>query len=132
MKQNKIKFNISEADKCLFTEMRHAYQSDAEKKFFEKVKYKEQYESAFSNELLVYEKDNEDHIFIIRKYFDTYLVGYCNSENSVDEYECETLSEMLRLQLDECVGFPYKISVWEWLRKYDYRIVKYNRNYDND
>lgn len=132
MKKLDIQFNLSAADKSLFVQMRHSYQSDSERKFFEIMKRKEQYESAFSNELLVYEKENDDRLYILRKYYDTYVVGYCQPNGRIEEYECETLSALLFLQLDKCVGFPYVMSVLQWLRKFDYSFVKYNRNYDND
>lgn len=132
MNKQRIKFSISEADKALFAEMKHSYISNAEKQFFVKLKRKEQYNSALSNELLVDENDNEDSLYLLRKYFDTYLVGYSGTKGHVEEFECETLNTALSLSLNECVNFPKNITLWEWLRDTDYRYVKYNRNYDDD
>lgn len=132
MKNKGIKFMLSEADRHLFIEMRHNYVSDAEKIFFETMKRKEQYDSAFSNELLVFEKENEDNVYLLRKYYDTYLVGYYDANGNVMEFECETLAATLALYLDECVGYLKHITLIEWLRKYDYSVVRYNRNYDDD
>ena len=131
MKKNP-EFIISDADRKLFAEMHRSFESVAEKEFFEKLCYKEQYESAYSNELLVYERENGDGIYLIRKYYDVYLVGYRSPEGNVGEYEDDTLAKVLFLRLDQCVGFPERVSLWEWLRRCDYSVVKYNRNYDND
>ena len=132
MDSKKIKFMLSDADRNLFTRIHNSYLSDAEKKFFMKMKHKEQYDSAYSNELLVYEKENADGLYLIRKYFDTYLIGYSNSNGDVEEYECATLAAALSLRLDVSVGYPDKSTLGEWLRKTNYKFVKYNRNYDDD
>lgn len=130
--KKEIKFEISIADKELFSNMQRNFASVAEKAFFKKMCYKEQYEPAFSNELLVFENENESGIFLLRKYYDTYLIGYRNPIGTVAEYECVTLCAALSSRLDQCIGFPLQITLLEWLRKFDYGMVKYNRNYDED
>ena len=132
--QEKVKrtFRLSEADLRLFADMKHAFRSLAEKNFFHKLEEKEQYEPAFANELLVYERDNHDGIYLIRKYYDVYLIGCQKADGSVAEYECDTLSELLQTNLSQCIAFPRQITVLEWLRESDYSFVRYNRNYDND
>lgn len=128
----KKQFELSESDKIFFAEMRGKYQSESEKKFFQKLSRKEQYESAFANELLVYEKDNPDGIYFIRKYYDTYLIGYEIRPGYSEKYECETLVEALSLRLDLILGFPRPITLMDWLRESDYEFVSYERNYDKD
>lgn len=125
-------FPLSDEDKELFAKMRLSYASEAEKTFFSTLEYKEQYESAYANECLVFEKENEDNLYLLRRFYDTYLVGYCYAEGQARKYECETLADALLMRLDECVGFPQKITLGEWLRKCDYSLVNYNRNHDLD
>lgn len=125
-------FELAEEDKNLFAKMRNFYTSEAERVFFEKLEYKQQHESAYANECLVYEGENDDNLYLLRRFFDTYLVGYCYAEGQARKYECETLTDALSMRLDECVGFPQKVSLAEWLRKYDYSVVNYNRNHDLD
>lgn len=125
-----ITFTISEADKQLFAKMRNAFISEEEALFFNKLKEKEKHESAFSNDLLIYECDNKDNIFLIRKYFDTYLIGKVLNDGSFAQYETTSLSEVLSLNLSECISHDKSITLLDWLRHCNYDCVKYDRNYD--
>ena len=128
----KILFKISEIDESMFSDMNGHYQSDTEKKFFVELKRKEQTEPAYSNELLIFEKENSDGIYLLRKYYDIYLLGYRKKCGSTEEFECESLYNILHSNLGQCVDFPESITLLEWLRRQDYSVIRYNRNYDND
>lgn len=117
-------------DKKLFIKMKRESISPLEKRFFSMMEKKQEYESAFANELLVFEQENPDGLFLLRKYYDTYLIGYKHQDGTTTEYECETLFQALSLRLDMCIQFPKKITLWEWLRDSDYEVVRYDRNYD--
>lgn len=132
MMKKKMEFNISAADKKLFNKMRKSASSVAESRFFTTLKGKEMCESAFSNELLVSEKENADGIYLIRKYYDTYIIGYLDPKGHVEECECDTLASALSMRLDLSVGFPEETTLHDWLRKYNYSVVRYNKNYDKD
>ena len=59
LKDLKDVYPLSEEDKNLFHEMKDKYRSEAEKKFFTELKWKEEHETAFANECLIYEGDND-------------------------------------------------------------------------
>lgn len=138
MKNNKLKsgglsrlFVLSEADVALFAEIKLHSVSEAERKFFSKLEWKEQYESAYANELLVYEKDNEDGVFLLRRYFDVYLIGSVSPEGIYKQVEFSHLAEALECRLDVTIGLSEPLTLLQWLRKYDFKFVRYDRNYDN-
>lgn len=60
----------------LLASMEGHYFSDNEKVFFEKIRYKMEYEDAPSNDLIMFEEDNDDHIYIVRCYYDEFIVGH--------------------------------------------------------
>ena len=129
MQKSEFPFTLAEQDKVLFSRMQDHYNTPAEKKFFQKMAHKQKHEPAFSNELLVFEQENPDGIYLIRKYYDTYLVGYTHQDET-EEFEVTSLTSALSIQLNKCIGYPLSITLWEWLRKYNYEVVRYNRNYD--
>ena len=63
-------------DEDLFTSMIGHYVSDKERTFFEKMRYKMEYEIAPSNDLIMFEEDNEDNksIFTKIKQFEYILI----------------------------------------------------------
>lgn len=123
-------FPLSTNDLLLFTHMEKQAASPEEQEFFSQLSYKERHEPAFSNELLVHETENPDGIFLLRKYSDTYLIGYKSSDAPSAQFECNTLSTVLQQNLAEVVHFPQAITLWQWLRAYNYSVVRYNRNFD--
>lgn len=127
---NTTKHQISTEDKQLFDAMRGHYFSFNEENFFKNMQYKEEYEITGLNDLIVSEYENEDEIYIVREYYEEYIVGQGINSNGAKEEHVMTLKEALSLNLKE-LGFLNKdITVLEWLREHDYRYVKYNRNYD--
>lgn len=127
---NTTKHQISKEDKQLFDSMRGHYFSFNEENFFKNMQYKEEYEITGLNDLIVSEYENEDEIYIVREYYEEYIVGQGINSNGAKEEHVMTLKEALSLNLQE-LGFLNKdITLLEWLREHDYRYVKYNRNYD--
>ena len=138
MKNKKLKnegltrlFVLSEVDETLFAEISSRDVSEAEREFFSKLEWKEQYESAYANELLVSEKDNEDRLFLLRRYFDVYLIGRVSTEGVYKQVEFSHLADALECRLDVTFGLSESLTLLEWLRMYDFKFVRYDRNYDN-
>ena len=98
MRQNKEHKLVPE-DAELFNAMRGNYFSNNERVFFERLQDKEEHEFTVSNDLLLYEGDNEEHIYIVRCEFEEYIVGH-GIDGHYDE-ECHTmcLSDALRINL---------------------------------
>ena len=61
-------------DEELLASMEGHYFSDNEKVFFEKIRHKMEYEDAPSNDLIMFEEDNDDHIYIVRCYYDEFYL----------------------------------------------------------
>ncbi len=113
-------------DAELFASMKDNYQSENEREFFEKMLYKQQWECSFSRDFLLSQQDNEDEIYILRCYFDEYIVG--KYEKAADEVYVQNLHDALNLNLKEIGVLDEDITLFEWLRCRDYAGI----NYDND
>lgn len=83
-------------DKQLFSKMRGLYVSEKEKEFFEKQEYKQLHVMTVSNDLVMSEFSNNDHIYIVRYWFGEYVVG-----NNIGEAHFMNLSEALNANLKE-------------------------------
>lgn len=72
-------------DKKLFDSMIGHYQSENEREFFEKQRYKQEYVMTSSNDLLLHEDNNQDGIYIVRCWYEEYVVDGCyiNKEKSI-------------------------------------------------
>ena len=116
---------LSKDDELLFFSMTDNYQSDEERIFFETMKYKEEYELAPMNELLLVEGDNEDHLYFIRIYADEYEIGLGETKKHF-----QSLAMALNMQLSEIGLMTNMISFGEWLRLRNYKGINYNRNID--
>lgn len=116
-------------DEKLFATMEGHYISVNEKTFFEKMKRKMEYEIAPSNDLLMFEEDNVDHIYIVRCIYDEFIIGHGTVGNYDEEYHVQNLSEALSANLKEIGFLDRDITVFEWLRARDYNGVRYNHNY---
>ncbi len=118
------------ADKELFENMAGKYVSQNEANFFKNIQYKEEYELTGLNDLLVSEYDNPDEIYLVRMYYEEYLVGYKIGCDGKFEEHVMNLSEALALNLKELGFMDRNLSLLEWLRETDYVYVDYNRNFD--
>ncbi len=111
-------------DKQLFASMEGHYQSENERIFFETMQYKEEYELATMNDLLLIEEDNDENLYFIRIYADEYEIGMGIAKNHF-----QSLAEALAMPLSE-IGMNREITFGEWLKQIDYRGINYERNVD--
>lgn len=127
---NKNNHIVPQEDRDMFETMKGQYVSSNEENFFKNIQYKEECEITGLNDLLVSEYENNDEIYIVRQYYEEYLVGHGIGNDGAQEEHVMTLSEALALNLKELGFIDRDITLLDWLRETDYRYVKYNRNYD--
>lgn len=113
----------------LFAKMEGNYQSENEKTFFEKMRYKMECEIAPSNDLIMFEEDNPDQIYILRCVYDEFIVGHGTDGNYDEEFHVMTLSEALRANLMVLGFLTRDVTLFDWLRERDYKGIRYNHNY---
>lgn len=113
-------------DKDLFSRMKGLYVSDNEKKFFEVQENKEKHIMTVSNDLVMSEHSNEDHLYIVRCWFDEYIVG-----SDTGEEHFMNLSEALNANLKELGILDKDVTLFQWLRLRDYQGVEYEYNFDD-
>lgn len=124
------KHKLWDKDLVLFETMKSNYQSDTEREFFEKMRTKQEEELTLSNDLIMSEKSNEDQIYIVRVYYEEYLVGHGTAGNYDPEQHTMNLSEALDLNLKQCGYIHEDLTLFQWLRRRDYKGVMYDHNYD--
>lgn len=122
------KHKLVSEDKVLFESMVGHYQSDNEREFFEKLRHKQEYVMTCSNDLLLHEDNNEDGIYIVRCWYEEYVVG---QREVIEEQHTMYLAEALQLNLKETRLLDRDITLFEWLRERDYKGVEYDHNYDD-
>lgn len=105
------------------------YVSENEKTFFEKMRHKMEYEIAPSNDLIMFELDNDDRIYIVRCIYDEVIVGHGIEGHYDPEYHVMNLSEALSANLKELGFIDRDITLLEWLRERDYKGIRYNHIY---
>ena len=130
------KEEIPEEDVALFEAMKGNYISKNEERFFRIMQYKEEYELAPQNDLLLDDKDNEDGISILRVYNAEYDVIRVFSDEtgrhrSPSSYS-DCLADALSANLKECGILDYDCTLLEWLRKNNYNGVRYDGNCNED
>lgn len=114
---------LSQEDVQLFSSMVGHYLSEEERIFFETLKYKEEYEHATMNELLLIEEDNEDNLYFIRIYVDEYEIGV----GAVKEH-FQSLADALQMKLSK-IGIPANDCTFgQWLQRRNYKGIHYDRN----
>lgn len=119
--------NLRRADKVLFSSMEGQYLTPEEENFFRNMQFKQEYEPALSNDLIVSEKDNPDQIHLVRVEYDEYLVGRGTDEEN--EVHHMSLSEALSQELSE-LGLGQRMTLLQWLRQRNYKGVMFDHNYD--
>ena len=124
------KHRLSREDSALFESMKGRYVSENEAEFFRKMQHKEEQEITGLNELLVSEYENDDEIYLVREYYEEYLVGHGIGTDGAEEEHVMTLSDALSLNLKELGFIDRDLTLLEWLRESGYRYVNYDRNYD--
>lgn len=115
----------------LFDEMSRNYTSENERIFFERMKEKELYSQATSNDVLLTEKDNDDYVFIVRNNFDSYIVGSRRPGREIRAFGTETLSFILTFDMTMDDVLDRHITFGEWLRERDYVGINYDYNCDD-
>ena len=138
-----MKFNfderteIPEEDIELFEKMKGKYVSDNERRFFEIMQHKEEYELAPQNDDILHHKNNEEHLNILRVYNTEYDVFRIYYDEQGEKHRTKSsysmcLAEALSANLKEYGVLDYDCTLLEWLRKNDYKGVDYNGNYSDD
>lgn len=116
-----------DVDEKLFASLEGHYQSNNEAVFFRNMKFKQEYEVALSNDLIISEADNADEIYLVRVEYDEYIIGKGCDETH--EIHVMNLSEALSTDLST-LGLSRKITLLDWLKERDYAGVIYDHNYD--
>lgn len=119
-----------EKDIELFEKMKGNYVSDNEANFFKNIEYKQKYEITSLNDLLISEYENPDEIYLVRLYYEEYILGYKIDSDGEFEEHVMCLSDVLSLNLKDLGFIDRDLTLLEWLRETDYAYVNYNRNYD--
>ena len=121
---------VAKEDETLFHTMEGRYVSPNEENFFKNLQYKEEYEITGLNDLLISEYENKDEIYLVRMYYEEYVVGQGINSDGTREVHVMTLSEALSVNLKDAGLLDRNLSLWEWLRESDFVYVNYNRNHD--
>ena len=124
------KNELWDADAKLFASMKNASLTSNEANFFRNMQYKEEYEVTALNDLLVSEYENDDEIYLIRMNYDEYVIGHGIGTNGAEEVHVMNLTEALAVNFKTEGFLDRDITLWQWLREKDYKIVNYGRNYD--
>ena len=119
---------LTKEDRALFERMKDEYQSENEKEFFERLRYKQEHVFTVANDLILHERNNEDGIYIVRCEYEEYVVG---QKEVIEEQHVMDLSEALAINLKETGLLDREITLFEWLRERDYAGVEYDHNYDD-
>lgn len=104
--------------------------SENERIFYETMYYKVQHETANSHEILMMYDENDEEIYILRVGMDEIMVGHNKTVpgRNFDEIELAGVCFAMTYDLYELLG--YHITLREWLRKRDYKGIRYDRNND--
>ena len=124
------KNELWDADAKLFASMKEGSLTSNEANFFKIMQYKQEYEVTALNDLLVSEYENDDEIYLIRMNYDEYVIGHGIGTNGAEEVHVMNLSEALAVYFKTEGFLDRDITLWQWLREKDYKIVNYGRNYD--
>lgn len=104
--------------------------SPKEREFFEKLRYKVIHETAFSNDILLKDNENEDQLYILRIGTDDILIGQNLTVPGKKHEAIELVGVCYAMGYDLIEFLGYHITLQEWLRKRDYAGIHYNRNND--
>lgn len=129
--QNKAE-KLRKEDYDLFSSMEGHYVSENEKTFFEMMRRKMEYEITVSNDLILSEFDNDDHLYILRCVYEEIVIGHGLPNHYDEECHVMTLAEALATNLKECGFLEREITLLEWLRGRDYENVRYDNNFDDE
>ena len=91
-----------------------------------------EHEPTLSNDLLMHEDDNEDHIYIVRCICCEFIIGQTINGSSKEDCHLMNLSDTLSVNLKDAGFTENSITLLEWLRERDYKGIRYDNNFDND
>lgn len=97
--------------------------------FFEKLRNKMENEPAWANDLLLSETDNEDGLYIIRCYDHEFIIGRYVEDSFHEEVHVMSLKEALETSL-HLLGLDSDLSLLDWLRRSNFKNIRYNNNFD--
>lgn len=129
MKRQSHHHKLVTEDKKLFDSMVGHYQSENEREFFEKQRYKQEYIMTSANDLLLHEDNNQDGIYIVRCWYEEYVIGGLLYKQGEEHFM--TLKETLDANLKDIGVLDRDITLFQWLRERDYKGVEYDHNYDD-
>lgn len=124
------KHKLWDVDAQLFASMRDHSLTPNEANFFKNMQFKQEYEVTALNDLLVSEYENDDEIYVVRMNYEEYVIGHGIDTDGANEIHVMNLSEALSVNFKNEGLLDCDITLWQWLRKKDYKIVNYGRNYD--
>ena len=127
--KNKKTVLITE-DANLFKNMEGKYVSEEEKEFFERMKFKIEFEPAPANDLIMSNRNNDDGIYIVRCYDYEFRIGCMIGEECKEEFYAMDFHDALYVNLRDCGLLNESLTLHEWLRKRNYKGVEYNHNFD--
>ena len=78
---------------------------------------------------IMFEEDNDDHIYIVRCYYEEFIIGHGLKGKYDEEFHVMTLSEALNANLMQLGFLSRDITLLDWLRERDYEGIRYNHNY---
>lgn len=126
----KSKNKLWDADYELFASMRNDSLTPNEANFFKNMQFKEEYEQTVLNDLLISEYENSDEIYLVRVEYDEYLVGHGIGTEGTEEVHVMNLADALAVNFKTEGFLDRDITLWQWLREKDYKVVNYGRNHD--
>jgi len=126
--ENKKAKKLWPEDQELFDRMQTEAVSDNEREFFRQMRYKEEYVWTIAGDLVLWELDNEDHIYMVRTWSSEYDVGHGTEGHYDEEQHTMNLAEALAINLKDVGYLDENITLLDWLRKRDYAGVLYNHN----
>lgn len=117
-------------DKELFERMKAEARTANEKEFFERMCYKEQHEFPVSTfDVILSEDDNRDGLYFVKCYYSEYIVGINRPGKRMKlDYIPSSLQDALDVDLFPLLNLH--LSLLEWFRKYDYRGVRYDYEWE--
>lgn len=125
------KQEIPEEDSALFEAMHGNYISENEARFFRILQHKEEYEPAPQNDLLLDEKDNKDEISIVRVYnteYEVLRIRHIDGQIVRAQSYSDSLADALSANLKEDGLLDEDCTLLDWLRKNDYKGIRYDGN----
>lgn len=117
-------------DEMLLAKMVSTSQSSNERKFFEEMRERMEWDNSIMGDLLLSAVDNEDGIFIERVEEDEFIVGRNIEGKLIAEEHVMNLQEALDINLKASGIADKDMTLLQWLQHRDYAGVRYDRNYD--